>query len=65
MTKYYIEWMIDVEATSPREAAEEALRIQRNPESIATVFSINRTQDDDDGTTYCQKKIDLSEMGGE
>lgn len=33
-------WEIDLDAESPREAAEKALAIHRNPESIATVFDV-------------------------
>lgn len=33
-------WAIDVDADSPQEAAEKALAIQRNPDSIATVFDV-------------------------
>ena len=33
-------WEIDLDADSPREAAEKALAIHRNPESIATVFDV-------------------------
>lgn len=40
MVSYLVIWMIDIEADSPQEAAEEALRIHRDPESIATVFEI-------------------------
>ena len=35
-----VQWEIDIDADSPREAAEKALAIQRNPESIATVFTV-------------------------
>lgn len=38
--EYYVEWRIDIAATSPREAAEYALAIQRDPDSIATVFHV-------------------------
>jgi len=38
--RYRVQWEIDLEADSPEEAAREALRIQRNPESIATVYEI-------------------------
>ena len=38
---YYVTWSIEVEATSPRVAAEMALEIQRDPESIATVFVVS------------------------
>ena len=40
MTHYRLEWYIDIEADSQREAAEIALGIQRDPESIATVFTV-------------------------
>jgi hypothetical protein len=39
---YYIEWRIDVPATSPEEAAIKAREIQRDPESTATVFHVAR-----------------------
>jgi len=35
-----VRWDIDIEARTPREAARKALRIQRDPESIATVFEV-------------------------
>jgi hypothetical protein len=37
---YKVTWEIDLPAESPREAAEKALAIQRNPESIATIFEV-------------------------
>ncbi len=37
---FRVTWEIDIDATSPREAAEMALRIQRDVDSIATVFSV-------------------------
>lgn len=40
MGSYLVKWEIDVCADSPLEAAEEALRIQRDPSSIATVFEV-------------------------
>lgn len=39
-TLYKISWHIDVEADSPREAAEKARAIQQNPDSTATVFDV-------------------------
>jgi hypothetical protein len=33
-------WEIDVDARTPKEAARKALAIQRDPESIATVFDV-------------------------
>lgn len=38
MPLYRITWEIDLEDGSPIEGAKHALRIQRNPESIATVL---------------------------
>ena len=35
---YAVKWEIDIEAESPREAAEEALMIQLDAESTALVF---------------------------
>jgi len=40
MMNYRVSWEMDIEADSPREAAERALEIQRRPDSIATVFSV-------------------------
>jgi hypothetical protein len=40
MTEYLVTWQIDIEAEDVVAAAEEALRIQRKPDSIATVFEI-------------------------
>ncbi len=57
MNHYCISWTIDLEAETPEEAAEKALKIQRDPESIATVFEVT----DDTGTTGA---IDLEEEEG-
>lgn len=38
--EYRVIWMIDIEAGSPQEAAAEALKIQRDPDSIATSFDV-------------------------
>lgn len=40
MGEYRVKWEIDIEASDPREAAELALAIQRNPESTALVFRV-------------------------
>lgn len=37
---YCVRWEIDVQADSPREAAEQALEIQRRRDSTATVFEV-------------------------
>jgi len=38
--EYLVRWEIDIYADSREEAAREALRIQRKPDSIATVFDV-------------------------
>lgn len=40
MPEYRVSWTIDVSADSPEEAAKEALKIQRDPESIAVMFKV-------------------------
>ena len=42
-TPYRARWEIDVEAHSPKHAAEQALAIQRKHDSIATVFDVWET----------------------
>ena len=58
MPEYRVHWEIDLDADSPREAAEKALTIHRNPESIATVFDVT----DETGHT---ERIDLDEAEDE
>lgn len=38
--QYRVMWVIDVEADSHMEAAKMALEIQRDPTSLATVFTV-------------------------
>ena len=38
--EYRVTWDIEVSANSTQEAAREALRIQRDPASFATVFTV-------------------------
>jgi len=40
MTLYHVTWAIDIEADSPREAAEKARYYQTKPDTIATVFDV-------------------------
>jgi hypothetical protein len=44
MPTYCVRWTIDIDADTPDLAAREALRIQRDPDSIAMVFEV-RDQD--------------------
>ena len=54
MPEYRIHWEIDITAATPLEAAQRALRIHRDSESIATVFDVT----DEAGTT---QRIDLED----
>jgi len=45
--EYRVTWTIDLDAESSEEAAQEALEIQRDPESLATHFTVT----DEDGRT--------------
>ena len=57
MLEYRVRWEIDgIEADSALEAARIAKAIQRDPESIASVFLVQPIYDDDDDWT----EIDLS-----
>lgn len=58
MNRYLVKWVIDLEADTPEAAAREALRIQRDPDSVATVFEIH----DDEGN-YVQL-VDLDPEHG-
>jgi len=40
MAQYRLTWEIDIEASGPVEAARQALTIQRDRESTATVFTV-------------------------
>jgi hypothetical protein len=57
-TGFRVTWTIDVEADSPEAAAREALRIQRKPDSTATVFDVGVPGDD-------PIRIDLEEAQSE
>lgn len=46
---YRVAWEIDVEASSIEEAAQQAISIQRDPDSTATVFTVTWTGADEYG----------------
>lgn len=50
---WLVTWTMNSFASTPEEAAREALDIQRNPDSIATVFTVAN-----DDATY---EVDLTE----
>lgn len=51
---YRVTWEIDIDAGSPREAAELCLALHRDPDSTATFFMV----EDDDGN---KTTVDLQE----
>ena len=57
---YLVTWEINVDAKSPRAAAEKALAIQRDTDSIATVFVVIGPELDDAPVT-----VDLDEDEGD
>jgi len=62
MFLFQVDWSIDIEAKTPQEAAKLALEIQRDADSIATVFDVRRIVD-----TTVEKhatRIDLSPPEG-
>jgi len=52
--EYHLKWEIDLTADSPLEAAKEALAIQRDLDSIASVFTVT----DKDGNETIIDAID-------
>ena len=40
MNDYLVVWEINISADTPRDAAQRALEIQRDPNSTATVFRV-------------------------
>jgi hypothetical protein len=63
--EYRVRWEIDILATSPREAAIEAQKIQRDPKSIATVFDVSKLEKDSTEMSLIltSKQIDLLPKG--
>jgi len=55
MPDYLVTWTIDIKADTAEAAAREALAIQRDPNSTATVFDTI----DDAGET---RRVDLTEI---
>jgi hypothetical protein len=66
MKEYRVMWETDVVAATPMEAARMAYGIQRDPNSIATVFVVKdeygtgEAFEADVGHGYCIKKIQRS-----
>lgn len=56
MEIYLVTWQIPIDAESPADAARQALRIQRDPHSIATVFRVEH-----DGIRHREWLIDIED----
>ncbi len=58
MAHYRVKWEIDIEADTAQEAAQQALDIQRDAESTATVFHVDRWLDNN-GLIVKSELVDL------
>lgn len=59
--EFRVDWAIDLYAETPEAAARKALRIHRNPESIATVFTVR----DRNAPETEPEHVDLTELDEE
>lgn len=62
--EYRVGWYIDLQADSHESAARKALAIQRDPDSIATVFEVHRRAVAPGAASPVPMSIDLSEVDG-
>lgn len=60
MKTYRVIWEIDLEAVTPEAAAQEAFRVHRDPDSMATVFKVCEHQPDGLGEPV---ELDIEEIG--
>jgi hypothetical protein len=58
MPAYRVTWEIDIDVDTPRKAAEEALKIQRDPNSLSVVFTVWDDQDSDPWTVDLAEETD-------
>lgn len=56
--EYQVNWFINLDADSPKEAAELARKIQQDPESIATLYHVENEE------TGEKQIVDLMEKAG-
>lgn len=59
MPTYHVRWSIDIPAVSAEAAAGEALRIQRDPDGIATVFGVRELLSESPRRLGREVEIDL------
>jgi len=65
MSEYRVVWEIDIDAESHEDAARKALEIHRDPDSIATVFTVIDTEAHQGGEPEARKEIDLLQLDEE
>lgn len=65
MPEYLVTWEINICAETPSEAADEALRIQRDIESSATVFDVYEMQRNRPQRFWKSTRIDLQHRTGQ
>ena len=67
LREYHVMWEIELSATSARDAAKQALDVQRDPDSTATIFTVYELRPPPKGdpnviklvTSYAPVRIDL------
>jgi hypothetical protein len=60
--EFTVTWVMQLEGTDPVDAAENALDIQRDADSIATVFQVTETNSSN--TPYPATRFQLASDGG-
>lgn len=60
MKSYLVTWEIEVESETPEDAAREAFRVHRDPDSMATVFEVQQQTEDGLGGKI---RVDIEEVG--
>ena len=65
LKEYEVVWRIQLDATSPREAAEKALKYQRDRGSDAVVFEVREFDNPDPGVGFTTIDLNEEEEGDE
>lgn len=76
--RYFVQWEVEMDATSPQEAAESALKQMRDPASTATAFTVTESVSGEQGDLVVDsaagktttipapksREVQLGELGG-
>ena len=60
MTEFLVQWKIDIDAKTPKKAAMEAQKIQRDLKSIATFFEVTNKETREEVTINLEKQMPLN-----